>query len=125
MNGLSLIKEAAARHPDRPVNVLAHCMRLTFVDCGSVLFSMFDSSLCDGVCDVSIEERGRMRSVLCVIGISERGAVERVLIRPQGISAGNGAFDVTPVRFISGFITERGVCNASEQGILSLYTEYA
>ncbi|MGN1038944.1 MAG: S-methyl-5-thioribose-1-phosphate isomerase, partial [Mailhella sp.] len=38
-------------------------------------------------------------------------------------SARNWAFDVTPSRLITALITERGVCRASEEGILSLYPE--
>jgi len=30
---------------------------------------------------------------------------------------------VTPARLVTGLITERGVCAASEQGLLSLYPE--
>lgn len=58
-------------------------------------------------------------------GLSEAGEPDSVLICPQDTPARNWAFDVTPARLITGLITERGVCNASEQGILSLYPEYA
>ena len=37
--------------------------------------------------------------------------------------AGNPAFDVTPARLVTGFITERGVCGASEADVLSLFPE--
>ena len=33
------------------------------------------------------------------------------------------AFDVTPAKLVTGFITERGVCEASRDGLLSLYPE--
>ena len=58
-----------------------------------------------------------------ISGLSERGRVEDVLICPPDTTARNWAFDVTPARLITGLITERGVCSASEQGILSLYPE--
>jgi methylthioribose-1-phosphate isomerase len=35
----------------------------------------------------------------------------------------NPAFDVTPAKLVTGFITERGVCEASRDGLLSLYPE--
>ena len=42
---------------------------------------------------------------------------------PEGSAAANPAFDVTPARLVTALITERGVCAASEAGLLSLYPE--
>ena len=84
--------------------------------------STFDFSLCDGVRDILIEERNA-DEVRVMSGLSERGEVERVCICPPETPARNWAFDVTPARLITGLITERGVCEASEEGILSLYPE--
>ena len=42
---------------------------------------------------------------------------------PETSPAANHAFDVTPARLVTGFITERGVCRATEEGILSLFPE--
>ena len=39
--------------------------------------------------------------------------------------AANPAFDVTPARLVTGLITERGRCAASEQGLVALFPEYA
>jgi len=36
----------------------------------------------------------------------------------------NFGFDVTPAKYITGLITERGICKASEKSILRLYSEY-
>jgi methylthioribose-1-phosphate isomerase len=47
-----------------------------------------------------------------------------VQICPDATPARNWGFDVTPARYITGFISERGVCAASEAGILSLYEEH-
>ena len=33
----------------------------------------------------------------------------------------NLAFDITPARYVTGLITEKGVCEASEQGLLRLF----
>lgn len=41
------------------------------------------------------------------------------------MSARNFAFDVTPARLVTGLITERGVCEASEAGLLGLYPDGA
>ena len=44
-------------------------------------------------------------------------------LTPEGTPAANPAFDVTPARLVTGLITERGVCPASREGLLSLYPE--
>jgi methylthioribose-1-phosphate isomerase len=44
-------------------------------------------------------------------------------IAPDGAPAANPAFDVTPARLVTGFITERGVCDANEKAVLSLFPE--
>ncbi len=41
----------------------------------------------------------------------------------EATAAGNYAFDVTPARLVTGLITERGICDASEEGLLSLFPE--
>jgi len=48
-----------------------------------------------------------------------------VEIAAPGSPAGNPAFDVTPARLVTGFITERGCCDATREGLLSLYPERA
>ncbi len=47
----------------------------------------------------------------------------RVLLTPESSPAANYAFDVTPSRLVTGLITERGICEASEEGVLGLYPE--
>ncbi len=42
---------------------------------------------------------------------------------PEDSPAVNYAFDVTPARLVTGLITERGICDASEEGVLGLYPE--
>jgi methylthioribose-1-phosphate isomerase len=51
------------------------------------------------------------------------GEIKSVLLTPETSPAANYAFDVTPARFVDGLITERGICPASESGILSLFPE--
>jgi methylthioribose-1-phosphate isomerase len=50
--------------------------------------------------------------------------VVSVLLTPEGSPAANYAFDVTPARLVTGLITERGICQASEDSILALYPEH-
>ena len=52
------------------------------------------------------------------------GEVVSVRLTPEGSPAANYAFDVTPARLVTGLITERGICQASEDSILALYPEH-
>ncbi len=72
--------------------------------------------------DIPIEERGE-DEVLRVQGKLASGEAGSVLIAAEGTRARNPAFDVTPARLVTGFITERGICSASREGLLSLYPE--
>jgi methylthioribose-1-phosphate isomerase len=49
--------------------------------------------------------------------------LETVRVVPEASPAANYAFDVTPARLVTGLITERGICAASSEGLLSLYPE--
>lgn len=82
-----------------------------------------DMSIRDGLKEIPIEERDQ-NEVKYVLGKSAAGKVEPVLICPETTPAANYGFDVTPARLVSGLITERGICAASEEGILSLFPEY-
>jgi methylthioribose-1-phosphate isomerase len=81
-----------------------------------------DWEMTDGVSGIPIEERDGSE-VLEVRGRLESGATASVRIAPSDVRARNFAFDVTPARLVSGLITERGLCPASEAGLLSLYPE--
>ncbi|MEE9359912.1 MAG: S-methyl-5-thioribose-1-phosphate isomerase [Hyphomicrobium sp.] len=72
--------------------------------------------------DIPIEERSS-DEILKMPGRLPDGSVVTVEIAAPGSPAGNPAFDVTPARLVTGFITERGVCAASHEGLLSLYPE--
>lgn len=76
----------------------------------------------DGVAGIPIEQRDP-EEVTHVWGKNQAGKVDSVQITPDGVSASNFAFDVTPARLVTGLFTERGVCEASEAGLLSLYPE--
>jgi methylthioribose-1-phosphate isomerase len=82
-----------------------------------------DMTIKDGLKEIPIEERDQ-NEVKYVIGKSAAGNIEPVLICPETTPAANYGFDVTPARLVSGLITERGICAASEEGILSLFPEY-
>jgi methylthioribose-1-phosphate isomerase len=83
--------------------------------------STFDWSLSDGVAQIPIEERDP-DEVRYVEGL-EGETVRRVLVPPADSPAANPAFDVTPARLVTGFITERGVCRADGEEIRRLFPE--
>jgi methylthioribose-1-phosphate isomerase len=72
--------------------------------------------------DIPIEERDASE-VSRIAGRTQSGEVVTVDVLPEGSPAANPAFDVTPARLVTALITERGVCPASEAGLLSLYPE--
>lgn len=84
--------------------------------------STFDFELCDGK-DIPIEERDATEVEYMEGLLEESETLARVRICPKKTQAKNWAFDVTPARLVTGLITERGVCEASEKGILALYPE--
>ena len=54
-------------------------------------------------------------------GIDENGNIKKVQVYPNKSESLNLAFDVTPAKFVSGLITEKGICEASETGIKKLF----
>lgn len=88
--------------------------------------STFDFSLYDGVKEIEIEERNAHETEY-VTGYYYDNAgqkhVQEVRICPEKTKGLNVAFDVTPHRFITGLITERGIMEANEESILTFYPE--
>jgi len=82
-----------------------------------------DWQMYDGVKGIPIEQRDSSE-VTHVTGKNTAGQVESVQITPDGVSACNYAFDVTPARLVTGLFTERGVCGASEAGLTGLYPQH-
>jgi methylthioribose-1-phosphate isomerase len=83
--------------------------------------STFDWELTDGLGQIPIEERDP-DEVKRIQGL-EGGKTKSVLICPEETPAANYAFDVTPARLVTGFITERGVCEASKEGVMGLFPD--
>jgi methylthioribose-1-phosphate isomerase len=83
-----------------------------------------DWTLRDGLREIPIEQRDG-KELSEVAGRTAEGATVSVRITPEASPVANYAFDVTPARLVSGLITERGVCAASRDGLLSLYPERA
>lgn len=83
--------------------------------------STIDWETDDGLREIPIEQRdpAEVKYVTGWDGTQQT----RVLITPEDSPAANYGFDVTPARLVTGLITERGICPASEAGLLGLFPE--
>ena len=70
--------------------------------------------------DIPIEERNS-EELSHVEGIDENNEIKKVLIYPNKSKAMNLAFDVTPAKYVTGLITERGISEASFDGLSKLF----
>lgn len=91
-----------------------------------------DWTVADGVREIPIEERdggevrrqlGRLSSDASASGASVHDGIAEVAVPPDTSAVGNPAFDVTPARLVTGLITERGVVDASEQALVTLFPD--
>jgi methylthioribose-1-phosphate isomerase len=70
--------------------------------------------------DIPIEERNS-EELSHVEGIDENNEIKKVLIYPKKSKAMNLAFDITPAKYVTGLITEKGICEASPEGLKKLF----
>ena len=69
---------------------------------------------------IPIEERNS-EELSYVEGVDENNKIKKIRIYPQKSKSLNLAFDVTPAKLVSGLITEKGICEASEKGLKGLF----
>ena len=72
--------------------------------------------------DIPIEERNS-EELSHVEGVDEGGNVKKILIYPKKSRGMNLAFDVTPAKYVTGLITEKGICEASTKGLKDLFNK--
>ena len=70
--------------------------------------------------DIPIEERNS-EELSHVEGLDKNNKLTKILIYPEKSKSMNLAFDITPAKYVTGLITEKGVCNASKEGLESLF----
>ena len=70
--------------------------------------------------DIPIEQRNS-EELSHIEGIDENNEVKKILIYPKKSKAMNLAFDVTPAKYVTGLITEKGICEASTEGLKKLF----
>jgi methylthioribose-1-phosphate isomerase len=80
-----------------------------------------DWGISDGVLEIPIEERDRLE--VTEIDAVYNGQRIRARTASPDTAVRNYAFDVTPARLVTGLITERGLCDANEGGLLGLFPE--
>ena len=83
--------------------------------------SSIDFSISNGVKEIIIEERDP-EEVTIVTGLAE-GRIQSVRICPEDTVAANFGFDITPARLITGLITEKGICRATEKDIKEMFSD--
>jgi methylthioribose-1-phosphate isomerase len=70
--------------------------------------------------DIPIEERNS-EELSHVEGIDDNNEIKKILIYPKKSKAMNLAFDITPAKYVTGLITEKGICEASTDGLKKLF----
>jgi len=70
--------------------------------------------------DIPIEERDP-KELSHINGINKDNKVDNILIYPEKSKSLNLAFDVTPAKYVTALITEKGVCDASSEGLKKLF----
>jgi methylthioribose-1-phosphate isomerase len=70
--------------------------------------------------NIPIEERNS-EELSHVEGVDENNEIKKVLIYPKKSKAMNLAFDVTPAKYVTGLITEKGISEASSEGLKKLF----
>jgi methylthioribose-1-phosphate isomerase len=81
--------------------------------------SSIDWEMRDGLREIPIEQRAGRELTHMNARIDDE--IKSAGIMPSDTPVRNDAFDVTPARLVSGIITERGICEASEKGLGRLF----
>ena len=84
--------------------------------------STIDWNLRDDVKEILLR-RDLTEEISHIYGINQEGLLDKVLLVPENTNCYNPGFDVTPSKFITGLITERGIANANEKDIFDLYND--
>lgn len=81
-----------------------------------------DFTIDDGLKQIPIEQRSG-DEVTKLTGLTKDGRIETVDVVAPGSPVANYAFDVTPAKYVSGLITERGVVKADKAAIATAFPE--
>jgi len=81
-----------------------------------------DFTIDDGIGEIPIEQRSA-KEVSHILGRMEDGSISSVDILPIGSGARNDAFDVTPSKYITGLVTEKGLVAANKEAIVAAFPD--
>jgi len=84
--------------------------------------SSIDFAMKDGIREIPIEQRDA-EEVSWMEGKLENGQIGKIRIVNEQSPVANYGFDVTPAKYVTGLITERGICKANEEDILNLFPQ--
>ena len=70
--------------------------------------------------DIPIEERSS-EELSHIEGLDKNNDLKKVLIYPKKSKVLNLAFDVTPAKYVTGLITEKGICEASSDALKEMF----
>ena len=84
--------------------------------------SSIDFAMSDGIQEIPIEQRDG-EEVSFMEGKLENGQIAKIKIVNEMSPVANYGFDVTPAKYVTALITERGVCKANREAILTLFPE--
>ena len=85
----------------------------------SAPISSIDFNIENGIRDIPIAQR-ESEEVSYIQGLDENNIIKKVKIVPEGAQCANYAFDVTPAKYISKLITEKGIIDANLTSISKL-----
>ena len=83
--------------------------------------SSIDFGISNGLKEIEVEERDP-EEVTNISGFAD-GKIQSVRICPEDAVAANYGFDITPARLITGLITEKGICKATEKDIKEMFSD--
>ena len=72
--------------------------------------------------DIPIEERNS-EELSHIEGVDNNNELIKILIYPKNSKSLNLAFDVTPAKYVTGLITEKGVCLASSEALKKMFKQ--
>lgn len=84
--------------------------------------SSIDFAMKDGIREIPIEQRDGVE-VSHMEGKLENGQIAKIRIVNEMSPVANYGFDVTPAKYVTALITERGICKANQDDILNLFPE--
>jgi methylthioribose-1-phosphate isomerase len=118
--------DRATRKGDVANKIGTYLKALAAFDNKIPFYSIFPSTSIDfkinnGIAEIPVEERDP-EEVTIISGFAG-GKIESVRICPDNTKAANFGFDVTPAKYITGLITEKGICKPDEKEIIKMFSD--